>query len=67
MANWTNERIENSLIKMIGKIALGLATASTMHCIKIACDEIDTRIANAERVSADSAMIAKKARAMSAQ
>ena len=69
MANWTNEQIENSLIKMIGKLALGLATAGTMNCIKIACNEIDTRIANNSewRVSAELAMIAKKARAMSAR
>jgi hypothetical protein len=66
MENWSNKRIEESLIRMAGKVALGLATDGTRNCINIACDEIETRIKDNEwdwkTVRPELAMIAKRTR-----
>jgi hypothetical protein len=71
MSNWTNSRIENSLVKMMGKVSLGIATPATLHCIEIACKEVANRVENnsdclmdGKRVSPTLAMIASKAKAV---
>ena len=71
MQNWTNRSIEKCLVTMMGRVALGIATPATMHCILIACNEIQNRIENnskclmdCRRVSSNLAMIAKKAKAV---
>ena len=66
MENWTNKRIEESLIRMAGKVALGLATLGTVNCINMACDEIEKRIKvntcrmSGKNVDPELAMIAKR-------
>jgi len=71
METWTIARIEDGLLKSIGKITLGIATPATINCVRIACNEVARRQAyNVGRDLCDqydlrnAAMIASKAAAM---
>lgn len=72
MSNWSNSEIQDNLLRVVGRLCLGVELNGTRSLVKNFCDEVDRRIAvDADRsspeafyVSKELACIAEKARAL---